>query len=67
MSEEIEKRLNELENPTPDKDFHHYVQPLAERLGELEKLEKVVEEIYKRTGMSFVIDKNGEVREVIEE
>lgn len=64
MSEEIEKRLNELENPTPDKDFHHYVQPLAERLGELEK---VVEEIYKRTGMSFVIDKNGEVREVIEE
>ena len=44
MSQEIdiiEERLNQLENPQDRNNFHHYVRPLADRLGELEK---VVEE-----------------------
>lgn len=60
----VEKRLNELENPQDRNNFHHYVRPLASRLTELEE---VVEEIYKRTEMDFVIDENGEVGEVTEE
>ncbi len=66
MSQEIdiiEERLNELENPQDRNNFHYYVRPLADRLGELEK---VVEEIYQRTEMHFLINENGEVVEVEE-
>tara|TARA_R110000824_G_scaffold260251_1_gene448881 strand:+ start:514 stop:714 length:201 start_codon:yes stop_codon:yes gene_type:complete len=66
MSQEIdiiEERLNQLENPQDRNNFHHYVRPLADRLGELEK---VVEEIYQRTEMHFLINENGEVVEVEE-
>jgi hypothetical protein len=59
----IEERLNELENPQDRNNFHHYVRPLADRLGELEK---VVEEIYQKTEMNFLIDEYGEVLEVEE-
>tara|TARA_R110002049_G_scaffold44734_4_gene131143 strand:- start:908 stop:1108 length:201 start_codon:yes stop_codon:yes gene_type:complete len=66
MSQEIdiiEERLNQLENPQDRNNFHHYVRPLADRVGELEK---VVEEIYQRTEMHFLINENGEVVEVEE-
>tara|TARA_R100000655_G_scaffold70408_2_gene108609 strand:+ start:117 stop:329 length:213 start_codon:yes stop_codon:yes gene_type:complete len=59
----LELRLNELENPQDRNNFHHYVRPLADRLGELEK---VVEEIHQRTGMNFLINEKGEVVEVEE-
>ena len=52
------ERINALENPQDRNNFHHYVQPLADRLRELET---VVEEIYKRTGMDFAVD-NGELK-----
>jgi len=57
------KRLDELENPQDRNNFHHYVRPLADRLWELEK---VVEEIYQRVEMNFLINENGEVVEVEE-
>ena len=54
----LERQVKELENPQDRNNFHHYVRPLADRLGELET---VVEEIYKRTGMNFAVD-NGELK-----
>ena len=54
----LERQVKELENPQDRNNFHHYVRPLSDRLGELET---VVEEIYKRTGMNFAVD-NGELK-----
>jgi len=36
----VERRLNELENPAPENNFHHYVRPLANRIIELENREE---------------------------